>query len=73
MQARRSTAMTDIQKAVFIMMATNDGRDLPELQRQIFMSALRDELGEATRLQFDEGYRQVLESGLEKIAPARGV
>ena len=61
--------MTDIQKAVFIMMATNDGKDLPEHQRHVFMSALHDDLGDATKMVFDDLYRQVLESELEKIAP----
>jgi hypothetical protein len=49
---------------------TNDGKDLPEHQRDVFMSALRDDLGDATKMVFDDLYRQVLESGLEKIAPA---
>ncbi len=52
---------------------TNDGKDLPEHQRHVFMSALRDDLGDATKMVFDDLYRQVLESGLEKIAPTRGL
>ncbi len=65
--------MIDTQKAVFIMMATNDGKDLSENQRHVFMSALHDNLGDETKMAFDDLYRQVLESELEKIAPARGV
>ncbi len=61
--------MTDTQKAAFVMMATNDGQELPEHQLHVVKAALRGELGRATKMVFDDLYRQVLESELEKSSP----
>jgi hypothetical protein len=60
----------DICKAIFIMAATNDGQDLPLHHRHVIQAALRDELGEGTKILFDEIYRQTVEREAEKTAPA---
>ena len=46
--------MTDTEKAMMIMEITNQGADLEKHQLLVVQSALSGELGQATRLIFDD-------------------
>ena len=60
--------MTDYtEKAVAVLKATNGGDDLPEHQRHVVHAALRDNLGDATKMVFDDLCQQVLGAELEKV------
>ncbi len=58
--------MTDKEKAQTILAATNGGKDLPEHQWHVVMEAVRDELGPATRLVFENLWEQ--KAGLDAEA-----
>ena len=50
--------MTDKEKAQDILAATNGGKDLPEHLWHVVTSALRGELGIATRIVFEDLWEQ---------------
>ncbi|WP_153306902.1 hypothetical protein [Desulfonatronum thioautotrophicum] len=50
--------MSDKDKAQAILAATSGGKDLPEHHWHVVMAALRGELGEATRIVFEDLWDQ---------------
>ncbi len=58
--------MTDKEKAQTILAATNGGKDLAEPHWHVVMEAVRDELGPATRLVFDDLWEQ--KAGVDAVA-----